>query len=56
MAFKEFYCNSSGSNLNAGDGTGAATATYAAGTFVRSTGVFTVASGNPVTDGVAVGQ
>ena len=57
MAFTEFYVQSTGSNLNAGSTTdNAAVFTYAAGTFVRSTGVFTVASENPLTDGVAVGD
>lgn len=57
----EFACRSGGSNLNAGTRTGnstvpgtAADFTYASGNFVQSTGVFTVASGNPQTDGVAV--
>jgi hypothetical protein len=57
MAFTEFYCQSTGSNLNAGSTTDAAAVhSYAGGTFVRSTGVFTCASGNPLTDGVAVGN
>ncbi len=57
MAFTEFYCNAStGSNLNAGSTTGAASFTYASGSWVASTGVFTVASGNPSSDGVAVGD
>jgi hypothetical protein len=63
MAFTEFCCRSGGSNLNAGTRTGSATEpgtsadfTYASGSWVSSTGVFTVASGNPVTDGVAVGD
>lgn len=57
MAYSEFYVQPTGSNLNAGSTTdNAAILTYAAGTFVRSTGVFTVASGNPQTDGVAVGM
>lgn len=55
MPFTEFYVQPTGSNLNAGStADDAALQTYAGGTFVRSTGVFTVASGNPVTDGVAV--
>lgn len=57
MAYTEFYVQPTGSNLNAGSTTdNAAILTYAAGTFVRATGVFTVASGNPQTDGVAVGM
>lgn len=57
MAYTEFYCNfSTGSNLNAGSGTGAPLATYTSGNWVNGTRVFTVASGNPVTDGVAVGD
>lgn len=63
-AFTEFYVQSTGNNLNAGapaaTDTGAvddaASYTYAGGTFVRATGVFTVASGNPSGDGVAVGD
>src|SRR5439155_4988747 len=56
-------CRSGGSNLNAGTRTGnttvpgtSANLTYASGTWVQSTGVFTVASGNPVNDGVAAGD
>lgn len=63
MAFTEFCCRSGGSNLNAGTRTGdstepgtAADLTYASGSWVQSTGVFTVASGDPATDGVAVGD
>ncbi len=63
MAFTEFCCRSGGSNLNAGTRTGnstepgtSASFTYASGTWVQSTGVFTVASGNPSTDGVAAGD
>lgn len=57
MAFTEFYCQSGGSNLNAGStNTDAATLTYASGTWVQGTGVFTVASGDPAADGVAVGD
>ena len=63
MAFTEFCCRSGGSNLNAGTRTGNSTEpgtsadfTYASGSWVSSTGVFTVASGNPSTDGVAVGD
>ncbi len=63
MAYTEFCCRSGGSNLNAGTRTGSSTEpgtgadfTYASGTWVASTGVFTLASGNPVTDGVAIGD
>jgi hypothetical protein len=63
MAFTEFCCRSGGSNLNAGTRTGnstepgtSASFTYASGSWVSSTGVFTAASGNPSTDGVAVGD
>ena len=57
----EFTCRSGGSNLNAGtlDGTNEASTTplvtYASGTYDATTRVFTVASGNPVTDGVIAG-
>lgn len=55
-AYTEFYAQTTGSNLNAGSTTNnSAFATYS-GTFVRSTGVFTVASGNPITDGVSIGS
>jgi hypothetical protein len=63
MAFTEFCCRSGGSNLNAGTLKGdstepgtAASYTYASGDWVQSTGVFTVASGDPASDGVAVGD
>lgn len=63
MAFTNFCCRSGGSNLNAGTRTGDTTEpgttadlTYASGSWVESTGVFTVASGDPVADGVAVGD
>lgn len=63
MAFTEFCCRSGGSNLNAGTRTGSSTEpgvtadfTYASGSWVAATGVFTVASGNPSTDGVAAGD
>ena len=59
--FTNFCCRSGGSNLNAGTRIGdttvpgtSANLTYASGTWVNATGVFTVASGNPLTDGVAV--
>lgn len=57
MAFTEFYMQPTGSNLNAGS-TNADTAafTYASGNWVQSTGVFTLASGNPQSDGVQVGD
>ena len=56
-AFTEFYCQSGGSNLNAGSTTSNSAAfTYASGSWVASTGVFAVASGNPSSDGVAVGD
>lgn len=57
MAYTEFYCQTTASNLNAGSTTADAAAfTYASGTWVQSTGIFTVASGNPSSDGVAVGD
>lgn len=57
MAYTEFYCQTTGSNLNAGSTTAnAASLTYASGTWVAATGVFTVASGNPSSDGVTVGD
>lgn len=61
-AYTEYYCVSGGNNLNAGTLNGTtepsttALATYSGGTWVNSTRVFTVASGNPVTDGVLVDQ
>lgn len=56
-AFTEFYVQTTASNLNAGSTTAdAAAQTYAGGTFVRATGVFTVAAGDPASDGVAVGD
>jgi hypothetical protein len=63
MSLTNFCCRSGGSNLNAGTRTGdttvpgtSAALTYASGNWVASTGVFTVASGNPSSDGVAVGD
>lgn len=57
MAFTEFYCNAAtGSNLYAGSTEGAPLVTYASGSWNGTTGVFTVPSGNPITDGVAVGD
>ncbi len=59
-AFTEFYCDpSTGSNLNGG-GNEYAVKTYTsqivAGGWNSATGVFTVASGSPSGDGVAVGD
>lgn len=61
--YTEFCCRSGGSNLNAGTLNGdstepgtSASFTYTSGTWVNATGVFTLASGNPQTDGVAVGN
>lgn len=57
MAYTECYVQTTGSNLNAGStNTDAATLTYASGNWGAGTGIFTVASGDPVTDGVAVGD
>jgi len=58
MAFTEFYCdNSTGSNLNGGAPIGGVyPITYASGSWVAATGVFTVASGDPSVDGVTVGD
>lgn len=57
MAYTEFYVQPTGSNLNSGStNTDAPTHEYASGDWVQSTGVFTVASGNPESDGVAVGD
>lgn len=57
MAFTEFYCRPDGSNLNAGsEDAASARLTYASGNWVAATGVFTVASGDPATDGVVVGD
>jgi hypothetical protein len=63
VAYTDFCARSGGSNLNAGTRTGnttvpgtAADFTYALGNWVAATGVFTVASGNPSGDGVAVGD
>lgn len=62
-AYTNFCCRSGGSNLNAGTRTGnttvpgtAADLTYASGSWVNSTRVFTVASGDPVADGLTVGD
>src|SRR3990167_7616154 len=63
MSFTNFCFRSGFSNLNAGTLTGnttepgtAASFTYASGNWVQATGVFTVASGDPASDGVAVGD
>lgn len=60
--YTNFCCRSGGSNLNAGTLTGnttepgtSASFTYASGNW-DGTSVFTVASGNPQSDGVAVGD
>lgn len=57
-AYTEFYCQSGGSNLNAGSTTNnTALYTSTAGNWVQSTRVFTPTDGiNPVTAGVAVGM
>ena len=59
----EFCCRSGGSNLNAGTLRGdstepgtSASFTYASGDWDAGTGVFTPASGDPSSDGVAVGD
>lgn len=59
MAILEMYMQTTGSNLNAGTTTSDTSAqTYASGTLatVTTTVTFTVASGNPVSDGVVVGD
>lgn len=62
MSYTDFYCRDSGSNLNAGanaDGSEPGTSaefTYASGDWVQGTGVFTVAAGDPASDGVDVGD
>jgi hypothetical protein len=59
VTFTEFYCHVNGSNLNSGSddhNTTAARFTYSGGSWVASTGVFTVASGDPAADGVVVGD
>jgi hypothetical protein len=55
--YTEFYCNSTGTNINAGSTTNA-TPTFSAtsGDWVASTGVWTKAGANPVTGGVTVGS
>lgn len=61
MAFHHFFARSGGSNLNSGSRTGSTTPpgtspdlSYLLGTYVQATGIFTLASGNPVSDGLAV--
>jgi hypothetical protein len=63
MSYTNFCCRSGGSNLNAGTRTGdttepgtSADLTYTGGSWVSGTRVFTVASGDPVADGVVVGD
>lgn len=57
MAFTEFYVQTTGSNLNAGSTTAdVSSLTYVSGSWVQATGVFTVAAGDPVVDGVLVGD
>jgi hypothetical protein len=63
MAYTNFCCRSGGSNLNAGTRKGDLTEpgtsplfTYASGNWVSGTGTFTVASGNPLTDGIVAGD
>ena len=56
-AFTDFYVQTTGSNLNAGSTSdNAAVYSYANGSWVAATGVFTVASGNPSSDGVTAGM
>jgi len=51
--YGEFYCDASvGDNRNAGSTQGAHLVEYTSGSWVASSGVFTVASGNPVSAGV----
>src|ERR1035437_2443281 len=58
MAFTEFYCDASvESNLNGGAPIGGSYPfTYASTTWTSTTGVFVVLSGNPLTDGVTIGD
>jgi len=59
MAWTEFYMTESGNNLNSGSSSDdVATLTYASGNWVVGLGVavFTVASGNPSSDGIVVGD
>ena len=54
---KEFYCASTGSNLNSGtDENDAARLTYNGGSWVQSTCVFTLAGADFVADGVLAGE
>ncbi len=55
--YTEFYCESTGSNLNGGSNTGAVIYTSAAGNWSTVTNVFTPTDGtNPATSGVRPGQ
>jgi hypothetical protein len=59
--YTEFYCQTTGNNLNAGSTTADSAAhTYTsaivAGGWDSTTGIFTVASGNPAADNVALGD
>lgn len=57
MAFTDFFCNAAtGSNMNGGSSAGAATVTYTNSAWSTATNTFTPSSGNPQTDGVAVGD
>src|SRR6185312_8801354 len=59
QTFTEFFVNAAtGSNANAGSpiSGGIYPKSYAGGTWVQATGVFTVAAGNPATDGEVVGD
>ncbi|HEX2878860.1 MAG TPA: hypothetical protein VHO25_04920, partial [Polyangiaceae bacterium] len=56
-ALLETYMKATGLSTNSGDtNSDTPDLTYTAGTWVSATRVFTVASGNPVTDGVTVGR
>lgn len=62
-SYNEFCCRAGGSNLNSGTRNGGSSEPglnpdyeYLAGSWDASTGVFTVASGNPQADGVQVGD
>ncbi len=61
--YTNFCVRNGGSNLNSGTRNGdttepgiAALFTYASGSWVNATSIFTVASGNPLTDGIVVGD
>ena len=63
MGFFNLCCRSGGSNLNAGTRKGdttipgtSASFTYTSGVWVNATRTFTVASGNPSTDGIVAGD